>query len=133
MPTSFDCNFHVTANPQSGKVGIVIGPFEMGNLAELLDYLGSKEARTLLTEATARSLTNEENFVPEMTPAAPPQPPTHQLVVHLRGKTRTACGLGLWTRNSQGHPVATVASTGHDHVDQVTCEGCRNWWIEANR
>lgn len=117
MGTSFECQFMVSASPRSGDLVLNIGPVNMGNLAELLDYLASAEARESILEGATKALCGNEADHPA------------QLIVHLRGTTTTVCGLHLWTYDELGHRVSALASVGHRKVNQypVTCPGCLVW------
>ena len=55
MGTSFDCHITVSTVPEMGQLAIMIGPLDMGNLAEMLDYLASDECREMLLQATTRA------------------------------------------------------------------------------
>lgn len=125
MGTSFDCPIAFTANPHTGQIVFGVGPFDMGNLAEMLEYLSTEEFRANAVEAAARALTSEDSFTPV------PNPDT---VVHLRGMHRTACGLALWiTDPHTGHRHAAVRSVSHQFPGHVTCEDCRYWWQLMHR
>lgn len=128
MGTSFPCDILFTAQPGTGRIILGIGPLDMGNVAEMLDYLGTEEFRTAALEAAAQALTSENDFVP----VEKVRTPSPNMVVHLRGRTRTACGLELWTVNGQGKRVATVGSVSYNFASQVTCDDCRRVWIETH-
>lgn len=57
MGTSFDCPITVSTVPATGQLAIMIGPFVMGQLAEMLDYLASEEAREAIMDAAAITFT----------------------------------------------------------------------------
>jgi hypothetical protein len=113
MGTSFDCPITVSAHPVTGLMGIMIGPLDMGNLAEMLDYLASDECRECVFQAATKAFTTEM------------EPPT----VHLRGNAVTKCGLSLWMTTPDGRTVAAVASVGWagNTENPVTCPQCLAW------
>lgn len=125
MGTSFECNVSVSAHPVSGQLGIVIGPLDMANLNEMLDYLGSDECRECVMDAATRALMGDD-FQPVPTTA-------DTTAVHLRVPPTTACGIPLWVTNGQGQRITTVASVGFPSPQfPVTCPGCLHW-IEAHQ
>lgn len=120
MPTNFPCPMAVSSHPETGLVIIGLGPLDMGKLVELLDYLGTEEARDTILEAASKAFMGNQSDVYGS--------------VHLRGIEKTACGMDLWTTNELGQRVTTLASVGWPgHPDHpVTCPDCKAW-IARNR
>jgi hypothetical protein len=138
MGTSFDCPILFSAHPQTGQIIMGVGPFEMGNLAEMLEYLGTEEFRQNAIEASARALTRDDEFIPSpypqpQTPGIPVSNIPPDVVVHLRGVSRTACGLELWVTMPDGRRVAAVGSVSKAFPEHVNCEACRRVWIEQTQ
>lgn len=128
MGTSFDCPVTVSAHPETGKLILAVGPLDMANLAEMLDYLTTDECRENILDAATRAFMGNQNDAYSVTDA----PPIHlRGMQSLTGEHVTACGLPIWKLNEDGRPVAAVASVGRDNPQNpVTCPGCRTW-IEA--
>jgi hypothetical protein len=64
MGTSFDCYVTVSTKPSTGQMAIMIGPLDMGNLVEMLDYLASDECREGLMEAATKAFTANTRDMP---------------------------------------------------------------------
>lgn len=54
MPTSFNCHIHIQESLHTGQFVMRFGPFSMGDLQELLDWIASDEGRDKIMDSTAR-------------------------------------------------------------------------------
>lgn len=63
MGTSFDCDVVVSVHPESGKMKLAIGPFNMEELAELLDYLATPECRDKVFDSATKGFMSEDDDV----------------------------------------------------------------------
>ena len=61
MGTSFDCPVYLTEQAATGKLYLGFGPFDMGDLKELLDWIGSEDGQDKIIAYTAKLVSHNQN------------------------------------------------------------------------